>query len=124
MRVFKTRAFVRFARRERIADSAFCGAVERAERGNVDADLGGHIIKQRVAREGQGRSGGYRTLIAFRSEARAVFLFGFAKKDQENVSGGELKELQKAAAEMLAWSDADVAALVNAGKWTEIDCDA
>ena len=124
MRVFKTRAFGRFAHKERIADVLLCEAIERAGRGVVDADLGGHVIKQRVARPGQGRSGGYRTLIAYRSVNRAVFMFGFAKSDEDNVSDDELKELRKSAAEMLGWTDDEVATLVVGGKWTEIDCDA
>jgi hypothetical protein len=123
VRVFKTRAFGRFARKERLEDRMLCEAIERAGQGNVDADLGGGVIKQRVARLGQGRSGGYRTLIAFRSEARAVFLFGFAKSDLENIGGNELKELRKAAAEMLSWTDTEASAMVAAGKWTEIGCD-
>ena len=124
MRVFKTRAFGRVARKERIADAVLCDAVDRAERGLIDADLGGHVIKQRVARPGQGRSGGYRTLIAYRSANRAVFMFGFAKNEQENVNDDELKELRKAAAEVLGWNDEEVGALVAGNKWTEIDCDA
>jgi hypothetical protein len=122
VRIFKTRAFGRFARKERIGDALLCEAIERAERGVVDADLGGHVIKQRVARPGQGRSGGYRTLIAYRSKFRAVFLFGFAKNEQDNIDDDELKELRKAAAEMLSWSGDEVAAMVTGGKWMEIDC--
>ncbi len=123
MRIFKTRAFVRFARKERIGDPLLCEAIERADRGVVDADLGGQVIKQRVAPPGQGRSSGYRTLIAYRSETRPVFLFGFAKSDQDNIDDDELKNLRKAAAEMLGWNDKDVTALVTAEKWIEVKCD-
>ena len=123
MRIFKTRAFGRFARKERISDAALCDAFERAERGLVDADLGGHVIKQRVARPSQGRSGGYRTLVAFRIETRAVFLHGFAKSEQDNISDDELKELRKAASEVLRWSDENVATLLEGGKWMEVMCD-
>lgn len=122
-RIFKTRAFGRYARTERIGDALLCEAIARADRGIVDADLGGHVIKQRVARPGQGRSSGYRTLIAYRSETRAVFLFGFAKNERDNIDEDELKNLRKAAAEMLGWNDTDVATLVAAGKWTEVMCD-
>lgn len=118
-----TRAFWRFARKERIGNAALCEAIERADRGLIDADLGGHVIKQRVARPGQGRSGGYRTLIAYRFETRAVFLFGFAKNDQDSIDDDELRTLRKAAAEMLGWDDKEVAALLAAGKWTEVECD-
>ncbi len=123
MRIFTTRAFGRFARKERIEDAQLCDAIARADRGLIDADLGGHVIKQRVARPGQGRSGGYRTLIAYRSKTRSVFLFGFAKNDQDNIDDDELKNLRKAAAEMLSWTDDDVAVLVAAEKWKEVECD-
>lgn len=123
MRIFKTRAFGRFARKERISDAALCEAIDRAERGLVDADLGGHVIKQRVARPSQGRSGGYRTLVAFRIETRAVFLHGFAKSEQDNISDDELRELRKAAGEVLGWSDEEVATLLDGGKWLEVKCD-
>jgi hypothetical protein len=102
VRIFKTKLFARFARRERIADRALCAAVERAERGLVDADLGGGVIKQRIAREGQGRSGGYRTLLAFRSKDRAVFIYGFAKSERDNIEDDELTTLQEIAAGWLA----------------------
>ena len=123
MRIFKTRAFGRFARKERLGDRLLREAIDRAERGVVDADLGGNVIKQRVARPGQGRSGGYRTLIAYRSQIRAVFLFGFAKNDMDNIDDDELKELRKAAAELLGWSDDEVAVMVAGGKWMEIEHD-
>lgn len=75
MQAFKTRWFARFARRERIDDRSLIEAVERAERGLIDADLGGGLIKQRVARPGKGRSGGYRVIVAYRIRSRAVFLY-------------------------------------------------
>jgi len=58
MQVFMTRWFARFARQERIADASLRNAITRADRGLIDADLGGGLIKQRVARQGGGRSGG------------------------------------------------------------------
>jgi hypothetical protein len=64
VRIFKTKEFARFARRAGISDEVLCDAIDRAERGLIDADLGGGLIKQRVARPRQGRSGGYRTVIA------------------------------------------------------------
>lgn len=104
VQIFKTKIFARFARREGIADRSLCAAVERAERGLVDADLGGAVIKQRVAREGQGRSGGYRVLLAFRSKDRTVFLYGFAKNERDNIANDELTTLREIAA---SWLTAD-----------------
>lgn len=65
MRIFMNAWFERFARKQRITDAALIDAVRRAERGQIDADLGGGVIKQRVARAGQGKSGGYRTIILY-----------------------------------------------------------
>lgn len=123
MRIFITRGFERFARKERLGARALRAAVERAELGLVDADLGGQVIKQRIARQGEGRSGGYRTVIAFRSSVRAVFLFGFAKNELANIDDAELRALRKAAVEVLGWSDSDVSTLLASGKWTEIESD-
>lgn len=103
--------FIRYARREQIRDQALCAAIERAERGIVDADLGGGVIKQRVPRAGQGRSGDYRTLIAYRPGYRAVFLYGFAKSDRDNIEDDELATLKEIAA---AWLEADTERLHHA----------
>jgi hypothetical protein len=102
VRIYKTKWFVRYARQERIGDPRLREAIERAERGVVDADLGGGIIKQRVARTGQGRAGGYRLLIAYRSGDRGVFLYGFAKKERDNIQDDELETLREIGAAWLA----------------------
>lgn len=96
-------------------------AVQRAENGLVDADLGGSVIKQRVARAGKGRSGGYRTLILFRQGDRAIFAFGFAKNTQANISKADLALLKVAATEALGWSSAELDRLVESGTLVEIE---
>ena len=95
-------------------------AVRRAEGGLIDADLGGGVIKQRVARAGKGKSGGHRTLILFRRGERAIFAFGFAKSAQANIAKADLALLKAAAVEALAWSDEELDRLVAAGALTEI----
>ena len=102
---------VRYARRERIADSSLREAVERADHGSTDADLGGGVIKQRVARGGQGRSGGYRMLIAYRAGTRAVFLYAFAKNERENIDPDELLTLREIGA---GWLRADAQRIAHA----------
>jgi hypothetical protein len=111
VRIFKTRWLRRYARRERIADESLREAIERAERGLVDADLGGGVIKQRVARAGQGRSGGYRMLVAYRAGERAVFLYDFAKRERENIDADELLTLREIGA---AWLAADAGQIARA----------
>ncbi|WP_375399137.1 type II toxin-antitoxin system RelE/ParE family toxin [uncultured Sphingomonas sp.] len=122
-RIFKNAWFQRFARRERIDDAMLIDAVARAGRGLIDADLGGGVIKQRVARPGAGRSGGYRALLFFRSGDRAVFAFGFAKNRRDNVSEAELALLKQAAGVALGWHDAALDRLVETGILMEIDHD-
>ena len=96
MRIFAVKTFTRFQRRERIAERALVRAIARAENGLVDADLGGGIVKLRVARKGEGKSGGYRTIVAYRRGDRAVFLYGFAKNERDNIDDRELDDLKKA----------------------------
>jgi hypothetical protein len=105
VRIFKTKALARFTKRERISDASLTEAIENAERGLVDADLGGGVIKQRVARLGQGKSGGYRMLIGFRSKRLAVFMFGFAKSERDNIDDDQLATLQEITAAWLAADD-------------------
>lgn len=91
MQILKTRWFARFARHEGLSERSLREAIERAEQGLVDANLGSGLIKQRVARKGQGRSGSYRTIIAYRQGKRALFIFGLAKNDRENFTENELE---------------------------------
>ena len=123
MRVFKSKEFTRFARRERIADKALCEAIARAERGLIDADLGNGLIKQRVGRPGQGRSGGFRTLIVYRASRRSVFVYGFSKSERDNIPSGELTFWRKVAAAFLAMDEATIRAATADGEITEVLCD-
>lgn len=122
-RVFKNAWFLKFARKEKINDAALCEAVARSEAGLIDADLGGGLVKQRVARPGAGKSGGYRTLIFFRAETRAVFAFGFAKNDRTNLDKEEEATFKKAAKLVLAFSDEQIDVEVKTGRLTEVNCD-
>jgi hypothetical protein len=121
VRIFKTKWLARFVRRERIADASLREAIARAERGLVDADLGGGLIKQRVARQGKGRSGGYRMIVAYRARGRAVFLFGFAKNEQENIDPDELLSLREIAADWLAADAAKIAQALESEFLQEIE---
>jgi hypothetical protein len=100
MRIFKTKPLARFTRQNGIPDSSLVSAVERAQRGLIDADLGGRIIKQRVARPGEGKRGGFRLLVGF-GPHRSIFLFGFAKNERENIDDAELVTLRQIAGSFL-----------------------
>jgi len=96
-------------------------AVRRAEQGLIDADLGGGVIKQRIARPGAGRSGGYRTLIAYRREAKAVFLYGFAKSERDNVEDDELNTARDIAKSWLDAGPQRIAQALEQGIIEEVD---
>ena len=119
-RFSKTKEFARFARKERIADEDLRESIERAERGLVDADLGGGLIKQRVARRGQGRSRGFRTIVAWRSKQRSIFVHGFAKSRQGNISDADLAVLKDLAALLLGYSGDQLESAVEAGELLEV----
>jgi len=121
MRVFKTKWFARFARHELIADASLRSAIARAEQGLIDADLGGGLIKQRVARKGKGRSGGYRAIVAYRASKRAVFLLGFAKNEQDNIERDELQSMRKFGEKLLAASSATVDESLENGSLKEVE---
>ena len=104
----------------RIADAALCEAVGNAERGLIDADLGGGVIKQRIARSGGGTSGGFRTIILFRAGARAFFVHGFAKNEQDNIRDDERAAFKMVAAQLLAYDDAALAKAIAAGVLMEV----
>jgi len=122
VRIFKTKAFIRFAHKAGISDFALCRAVVNAERGLVAADLGGGVIKQRIARPGQGKSGGFRTLIVFRAGTRAVFVHGFAKNEKDNIATGELAALKKLASELLAYDDQILLRVIELSVLVEVKC--
>jgi len=89
----------------------------------VDADLGSGVITQRVARTGQGRSGGYRMLIAYRTRDRSIFLYGFAKSERENIDNDEVATLREIAA---GWLNADKEGLertLEMGVLQEVQCE-
>ncbi len=95
-------------------------AVERAASGQIDADLGGEVIKQRVARPGQGKSKGYRTIMIFRRGERAVFMYGFAKSRRGNIGDDEEEQFKEAAKHVLSLTEKHLAALIKGGEFVEV----
>ena len=124
MKIFKNAWFDRFARKHKIADAALIDAVRRAENGQIDADLGGGVVKQRVARSGQGKSGGYRTIIFYRKGQRAFFIYGFAKNERDNINDDEKSAFKKAARHVLELSEDHLFKLIERGQFIEVRQDA
>ncbi|MEH8047660.1 type II toxin-antitoxin system RelE/ParE family toxin [Gallibacterium anatis] len=120
MRIFKTKAFNKFALKNGIPDSELINAITRAEQGLIDADLGGNIIKQRIARKGQGRSGGFRSFIFYCIQNNSYFVAGISKNDRENISSQELAALKALAREYTRLTAKQIEAQIENGLFIEI----
>lgn len=124
MAVYKTKWFDRWARKEGLADANLCAAVREMASGLIDADLGGGLVKKRVARPGQGKSGGFRTLVATNRGNRWAFVFGFPKNERSNIDKDEAEALKKLAAHLLSLTPQAVGKAQRAGELIEVNCDA
>jgi hypothetical protein len=121
-RVFRTRTFGRWMRKVGLADAALRSAVAEMTQGLVDADLGGHLVKKRVALSGQGKRGGARTIVATKLEDRWFFLYGFSKNERANIDRDELKIFQEIAKELLGLDDRQLEIALSIGEIVEV-CD-
>jgi len=124
LKVFKNAWFGRFARKEKISADALWDAVERAENGQVDADLGGGVIKQRIARPGESKSRGFRSIILFRKGELSFFVYGFSKSELGNIRADEEVQFKKMAKHVLSLTDAQLSKLVANGQFEEVEKDA
>jgi len=120
LRIFKSRWFERFARREGIADAVLREAVARAEKSQIDANLGRGVIKQRIARPGRGKSKGYRSIILFRRGARAFFVYGFYKSQRANINENEKEQFKEAATIVLSLKENVLAERLMRGDFVEV----
>jgi hypothetical protein len=121
--IFKTKPCLCFAAHEGLSDADLCDAVRRAQSGLVDADLGGGVIKQRLARPRRGRSSGFRSIVFFRKGDKAVFVYGFAKNDRSIIRRDELKAFRKLADHLLNYDDAALQAAVKNGTLIKVAYD-
>ena len=123
MRVFITKEFARYARRESIKDGQLREAVRRIQHGIIDAELGDGLVKQRLARTGQGRRGGFRILMAFQPGRRAVFIYGFAKNERANIQPDELVFWRKVASAFIRMDEAGLDTMLDEGEIKQVDYD-
>ncbi len=121
MRIFKNKVFSKWAAKEPIDDHALRTAVDEMERGLIDAELGGHVVKKRVAVGGRGKSGGVRTLLAYKLGNKAFFVYGFAKNTRSNISADELKALKHLSKELLEYSDKTLLDVLKHGALIEVE---
>lgn len=124
MPIYTTRWFDRWARKQGLPSSSLCAAVREMAKGLFDADLGGGLFKKRIARPGQGKSGGFRTLVATNKGHRWFFVYGFPKNERSNIDDDEEEALKKLAAHLLSLPTQAVTVAKLAGELIEVDCDA
>jgi hypothetical protein len=120
VRVFKYPRFSRFAGKEGITDKELLEIVDQLEEDQADANLGGDVYKVRVARQGEGKSGGHRIIVYFRNEFRTFFVYGFSKNDMDNISAKDLKRFKLDAKSRLSYTDEQIRELVQNGFLIEI----
>jgi hypothetical protein len=120
VRVFKYTRFSRFADKEGITDNELREIVDQIEAKQADANLGGDVYKVRVARQGEGKSGGHRVIVYFRNEFRTFFVYGFSKNDRGNISERGLKLFKHDAKKVFGLTDAEIKTWLYRGTLTEI----
>lgn len=121
IRSFKTRTFAKWANKADLSDGALLQAIEEMSRGLVDADLGGHILKKRIALPGQGKRGGARVIVATKLNDHWFFMFGFSKNELGNIDADDLKVLRITGAQLLNLDDQQISAAIAANELMEID---
>ena len=124
MTIYKTRWFDRWARKQDLSTRALCDAVREMQAGLYEADLGGGLLKKRIARPGQGKSGGFRTLVATNKGSKWFFVFGFPKNVRSNIDKDEEHSLKKLASHLLSLSPPALVTAQRAGELMEVNCDA
>jgi hypothetical protein len=123
MSVYKTKEFSRFARKADLKSADLLDAAQAVASGQWDADLGGGVFKQRIARDGGGKSGGFRTIILFKVGGHSFFVHGFAKNEKANITPRELKALKALAATFLALDLSALETAKSAGEIAEVTID-
>lgn len=121
---YKTRWFDRWARKQGLTTASLCAAIGEMASGLYDADLGGGLVKKRIARPGQGKSGGFRTLIATNRENRWFFVYGFPKNERSNIDKDEEEALKKLAEHLLSLTDEALDQAQLEKELMEVNCDA
>jgi hypothetical protein len=92
--------------------------------GLYEANLGSGLLKKRIARSGQGKRGGFRTLVATNKGDLWVFMYGFAKNERSNIDKDEEKALKNLATFYLSLRSEDLEKAKRANELMEVDCDA
>ena len=120
MRLFKVKAFARWAESQQISAQMLKVSAREVQGGLVEASLGGGLYKKRLAVESRGKSSGARVIVGFKSEKSLFFIYGFLKNERENIDAKELRFLKRYAKILLKLSDKEIAELLQRQEIFEI----
>ncbi|PCI36306.1 MAG: hypothetical protein COB50_04955 [Thiotrichales bacterium] len=120
MRIYQLKDFAIWATKEKIGHSALSKAVDELERGLIDAILLAGLYKKRIARQGQGKRDGYRTILAYRQGDMVIFLYGFAKNEKANISQKDKEALKKLTEQYLTMSNTQLLQAININELVEV----
>ena len=115
MNKLKTKWIAKWAKKNRISDEQLIVAIDDLENNLSSSNLGSGLFKVRVASQGGGKSGGFRTLIVYKEEDRAVVVYGFAKNEQDNLSKSELLGFKTLSKDILNQSQEDLEMAIDKG---------
>ncbi len=97
----KTKWFSKWSKKNSITDDKLLKAIDSIPHSRGSVDLGGNLYKVRIPRTGQGKSGGFRTVVVFKESDRAIFIYGFSKNEKDNLDKEELKYFKKLGKDLL-----------------------
>jgi hypothetical protein len=120
VRIFKNTWFTRYADKEGISDNELREAVNQLEVGQADANLGGNVYKLRIARSGEGKSGGHRVIVLFRSGEQTFYVYGFAKSERANINEKELRRFKERAKDYFSMTIEQLEEMIKDGQLIEL----
>jgi hypothetical protein len=123
MRIFKTKWFDKWAIKEGVTNATLISAMDEIARGLVDAELGGHVYKKRIKLPGRGKRGGARTLLTYKANDKAFFIYGYAKNERENIGNTDLEALKELAVDLLGYTEAEITKAIENAEFKEIKGD-
>jgi len=120
LRIFKTKSFNKWTKKNRLTDKDLIEAVKEIEGGLVDAKLGANLYKKSIATDSKGKCGGFRTLLAYKKGKLVFFVYGFSKGEKENISNEDEENLKKAADIYLGFNENAIQSAITIGSLVEV----
>jgi len=117
----KTKWFNKWAKKNSISDNMLLKTLDTLINNLNVVNLGGGLYKVRTPRIGQGKSGGYRTLVVYKEMDKAIFVFGFSKTERDNLDEEELKKFKKLAKDLLQINRKEYSRQIESGNFFNLE---